>query len=99
MIFLIQGKMLLVSVSVITVGEIKVITIAVEMRCAFHFPHALYIVKIKLGPSSQIIQFYLADVHGDPLASPPSSQPLLEMVWSRQDFKESLCKGSRPGRH
>lgn len=43
------------------------------MRCAFHFPRTLYIVKIKVGPSSRIIQFYLADVHGDPPASPPSS--------------------------
>lgn len=46
------------------------------MRCAFSFPLTLYIVKIKLGLSSRIIQFHLADIRGDPPASPPSQWPL-----------------------
>lgn len=49
---------------------------AVEMRCAFYFPRALSIVQIKLELSSRVIQFCLANIHGD-LPAGPLSQWLL----------------------
>ena len=55
--------------------------------CIFSPPPTLYIVKIKLGLSSRIIQFHLADSREAPPARPPAQVYM---------FDEYLCLSSVP---